>query len=126
MFGSSYYKLLKIHFSVMIDAASVTKFDKTLDSARDLLHSRPNRSGDMETNLAKFDSQQQHYATYCLWKFLGNSWCVWFWSLIPDRVPLPLGEMGGGATTGFRRSERTSVEPLVAFKRDAKIASIYS
>ena len=43
--------------------------------------------------------------------------------LTQDRVPLSLGEMGG-PTTGFRRSERTSVEPVVAFKRDAKIASI--
>ena len=43
----------------------------------------------------------------------------------PDRVPLSLGEMGG-PTIGFRWSERTSVEPLVAFKRDAYIASYYS
>ena len=43
----------------------------------------------------------------------------------PDRVPLSLSEMGG-PTTGFRRSERTPVEPLVAFKRDANIASYYS
>ena len=45
--------------------------------------------------------------------------------LTPDRVPLSLSEMGG-PTTGFRWSERTPVEPMVAFKRDTNIASCYS
>ena len=45
--------------------------------------------------------------------------------LTPDQVPLSLGEMGGPAI-GFQQAERTPVEPMVAFKRDAKIASIYS
>ena len=46
-------------------------------------------------------------------------------SLTPDRVPLSLSETGG-PTIGFRRSEQILVEPVVAFKRDAKIASSYS
>ena len=45
--------------------------------------------------------------------------------LTPDQVPLSLGEMGG-PTTGFRQSERTPVEPLVAFKRDTNIARVFT
>ena len=66
MFGSSGYELLKSHFTAMIDSASATEFDKTLESARELLRARPNRSGEMETNLETFASQRQYYATYCL------------------------------------------------------------
>ena len=49
----------------MIDASYVTEFDKTVKSACDLLHNRPNQGGEMETNLEMFYWWQQHHAIYC-------------------------------------------------------------
>ena len=47
------------------------------------------------------------------------------WVLTLEQVPLLLGETRG-PTIAFRWSEQMPVEPLVAFKRDANKASIYS